>query len=79
MTQIEAARRGDITPEMQYVANREQLDAELIRIEVAAGRMVIPANKVHLKKRLELHYQGNYALNISHWEKQHRALLEIHL
>jgi phosphomethylpyrimidine synthase len=53
MTQIEAARRGEITPEMQYVANREQLDAELIRVEVAAGRMVIPANKVHLKKSLE--------------------------
>jgi phosphomethylpyrimidine synthase len=53
MTQIEAARRGEITPEMDYVARREHLAPELIRNEVAAGRMVIPANKVHLTKRLE--------------------------
>ncbi|HBH53469.1 MAG TPA: thiamine biosynthesis protein ThiC [Planctomycetaceae bacterium] len=53
MTQIEAARRGDITPEMEYVARREELPPELIRDEVAAGRMVIPANKVHLTKKLE--------------------------
>ena len=53
MTQIEQARQGDITPEMAYVAERESLDPELIRAEVAAGRMVIPANKVHLSKKLE--------------------------
>jgi phosphomethylpyrimidine synthase len=53
MTQIESARRGEITPEMEYVARREQLEPELIRGEVAAGRMVIPANKVHLGKKLE--------------------------
>ncbi len=53
MTQIEQARSGVITPEMQYVAKREDLDPELIRDEVARGRMVIPANKVHLAKRLE--------------------------
>ncbi len=53
MTQIEMARGGAVTPEMEYVAKREGLDAELIRGEVARGRMVIPANKVHLQKRLE--------------------------
>src|SRR5262249_26754615 len=53
MTQIEAARKGLITDEMQFVAGREDLDAELIRDEVARGRMVIPANKVHLQRRLE--------------------------
>jgi phosphomethylpyrimidine synthase len=53
MTQLLAARAGQITPEMQYVANREGLDAELIRSEVARGRMVIPANVEHLKKKLE--------------------------
>ncbi len=53
MTQIESARRGDVTPEMEFVARREDLPAELIRDEVAAGRMVIPANKVHLQKHLE--------------------------
>jgi phosphomethylpyrimidine synthase len=53
MTQIEQARAGVVTPEMQYVAKRENLEPELIRSEVAVGRMVIPANKVHLTKRLE--------------------------
>jgi phosphomethylpyrimidine synthase len=52
-TQIEAARRGEITPEMEFVARREDLPPELIRDEVGAGRMVIPANKVHLAGRLE--------------------------
>lgn len=52
-TQILAARSGQITPEMEYVAKREQLTPELIRDEVAAGRMVIPANKEHLKGVLE--------------------------
>jgi len=53
MTQLESARRGIVTPEMEYVASREGLEAETIRDEVARGRMVIPANKVHLTKRLE--------------------------
>jgi phosphomethylpyrimidine synthase len=53
MTQIEAARTGEITKEMEFVAAREDLAPELIRAEVARGRMVIPANTVHLKKKLE--------------------------
>jgi phosphomethylpyrimidine synthase len=53
MTQLEAARTGFITDEMQLVAQREELEPELIRAEVARGRMVLPANKVHLKKVLE--------------------------
>src|SRR5438874_10551363 len=53
MTQIEAARKEVITDEMRFVAAREDLDAELIRAEVARGRMVVPANHVHLQKRLE--------------------------
>ncbi len=53
MTQIEAARQGITTDEMSYVAQREELEPELVRAEVARGRMVIPANKVHLSKRLE--------------------------
>ena len=52
-TQILAARDGNITAEMQFVAERERLPAEMIRDEVAAGRMVIPANIEHLNKRLE--------------------------
>ncbi len=53
MTQIERARAGEITAEMQRVAQRERLEPELVRSEVARGRMVIPANKVHLAKRLD--------------------------
>ncbi|MEM9659213.1 MAG: phosphomethylpyrimidine synthase ThiC [Planctomycetota bacterium] len=53
MTQLEYARAGATTPEMNYVAERESLPAETIREEVAAGRMVIPANKVHAAGRLE--------------------------
>ena len=53
MTQILEARAGNITPEMEFVAKREDLSPELIRDEVAIGRMVIPANKVHVAGRLE--------------------------
>jgi phosphomethylpyrimidine synthase len=53
MTQLESARQGIITPEMEFVAKREDLAPELIRTEVARGRMVIPANIVHLQKKLE--------------------------
>src|ERR671937_1274813 len=53
MTQLESARQGVVTPEMAYVARREDLDPELIRSEVARGRMVIPANVHHLAKHLE--------------------------
>ena len=52
-TQILKARRGEVSPEMEYVAKRENLSPELIRDEVAAGRMVIPANVNHLSKGLE--------------------------
>ncbi len=48
-TQLEHARLGIITREMRRVAEREgHLTPEQVRDEVAAGRMVIPANKVHL-------------------------------
>ncbi len=53
MTQLEAARQNIITDQMRLVAQREDLDPELIRSEVARGRMVIPANTVHLTKKLE--------------------------
>jgi phosphomethylpyrimidine synthase len=41
------ARKGMVTPEMEFVAVREQLPAETIRSEVARGRMIIPANWNH--------------------------------
>jgi phosphomethylpyrimidine synthase len=53
MTQIETARLGIISDEMEQVARREGLEPGLIRSEVARGRMIIPANMVHLKLGLE--------------------------
>ncbi len=52
-TQLTAARGGHVTAEMEFVAQREDLTAETVRQEVSAGRMVIPANQVHLAERLE--------------------------
>src|SRR5690606_11054136 len=54
VTQLEHARLGVITPEMRRVAEREpHLTAEQVRDEIAAGRLIIPANKVHLQHRLD--------------------------
>ncbi len=47
VTQLHAARQGTVTEEMARVAARERLPAELVRAEVARGRMVIPANLNH--------------------------------
>lgn len=53
-TQLENARLGNITEQMKRVAQREaHLTAEQVREEVAAGRMIIPANKVHLSYKLD--------------------------
>jgi phosphomethylpyrimidine synthase len=46
-TQMHLAKAGVVSPEMARVAEREELDAELIRDEVARGRMIIPANVNH--------------------------------
>ncbi len=47
VSQMHFARQGVITEEMEYVARREKLEPELIRSEVARGRMIIPANVNH--------------------------------
>lgn len=47
VTQLAYARRGDITPEMEYVAIRENVAPEVVRDEIAAGRAVLPANVNH--------------------------------
>jgi len=46
-TQMHYARKGMVTEEMEYVARREKLAPELVRDEVARGRMIIPANIHH--------------------------------
>src|SRR5919205_75682 len=52
-TQMRAARAGEVTPAMEFVARREEIEPELVRSEVARGRLIIPANVHHLAGRLE--------------------------
>ncbi len=47
VTQLHYARRGDVTPEMEFVALREGMSPEFVRSEVARGRAIIPANINH--------------------------------
>ena len=60
-TQMTAARRGEVTAAMSFVAEREKLSSEVVRAEVAAGRLVIPANIHHLAGKLEPMAIGNVA------------------
>ena len=46
-SQMHYARRGEITPEMRFVALRERCTPELVRDEVARGRAIIPSNRNH--------------------------------
>jgi phosphomethylpyrimidine synthase len=49
VTQLHYARAGEITPEMEFIALREGLPADVVREEVARGRAIIPANIRHLE------------------------------
>jgi len=47
ITQMEWARKGEVTPEMEFAALREGMEPEFVRSEVARGRAIIPANINH--------------------------------
>ncbi len=47
VTQLHYARKGMITPEMEFIAIREKMTPEFVRDEVAKGRAIIPANINH--------------------------------
>src|SRR5512143_863372 len=47
VTQMHYARKGVVTPEMEFVAIREGLPADFVRSEIARGRAIIPANINH--------------------------------
>jgi phosphomethylpyrimidine synthase len=47
LSQMHYARRGVVTEEMRFAALRENVEPELVRAEVAAGRAIIPANVNH--------------------------------
>ena len=53
VTQMHFARRGEVTDAMRFVAEREALAPELVRDEVASGRLIIPANVRHVAGALE--------------------------
>ncbi len=53
VTQLALARQGVVTAAMKRVAQREELDPELIRSEIARGRLIIPANIHHLAISLD--------------------------
>src|SRR5947199_6591836 len=53
VTQQNLARQGTTTPQMQRVSEGEELPVELVRDEVARGRLIIPANVNHLARRLD--------------------------
>ena len=46
-TQMNAARQGIITPQMEAAAKKEQIDVQELRELMAQGKAVIPANKLH--------------------------------
>ena len=46
-TQMDAARKGIITSEMEVVAAKENIDVEVLREKIAKGEVIVPANKVH--------------------------------
>ena len=46
-TQMDAARRGILTPELETVARKEQMRPEELMPLVAEGKVAIPANRLH--------------------------------
>ncbi|WP_223070177.1 phosphomethylpyrimidine synthase ThiC [Paenibacillus caui] len=47
VTQMHYAKKGIVTPEMEFIAIRENMDPEFVREEVARGRAIIPSNINH--------------------------------
>ena len=87
MTQIDAARAGIVTPQMEAVARKEGRSAEFVRAGVAAGRIAIPANVHHTalspegvgeglrtKVNVNLGISGDVADEAEEWKKVDVAL-----
>lgn len=87
MTQIDAARAGTVTREMQIVAEKEGRDPEFVRAGVAAGRIAVPANIHHTslspegvggglrtKVNVNLGISGDLADEAEEWKKVDVAL-----
>jgi len=61
VTQMHHARQGALTPEMRRVAEREELAPELVREEVARGRLIIPAKRRPPRQAARPHAIGKVA------------------
>ena len=82
VTQLHYARRGEVTGEMARVAERERLDPELVRAEVAAGRL---ENDVKIgthpfcggsrRRRLDLGLAHAHLLNLSKSPRHKAAMI----
>jgi phosphomethylpyrimidine synthase len=51
MTQLAAARKGELSPEMRAAAELEQIEPEVLRQGLASGSIVLPANRSHKSAR----------------------------
>lgn len=60
-TQMDAARRGIVTPELKKVAEKEYMAVEDLMPLVASGKVAIPANKLHT-----CHRPGGHRLGAAH-------------
>lgn len=60
-TQMDAARRGIVTPELKKVAEKEYMAVEDLMPLVASGKVAIPANKLHT-----WHRSGGHRLDAAH-------------
>jgi hypothetical protein len=67
-TQMHYARRGIVTGEMQHVARRENLTPELIRAEVARGRMTHELGADGHRRRLDVQDQFQHRQLRGHLE-----------
>ena len=66
------ARRGEITDAMRFVAEREELAPELVRDEIARGRLIIPANVPPPRRRARA--DGHRQSRAREDQREHRQL-----
>lgn len=52
-TQLQSAKRGITTPQMESIAQQEKVEVDLLRQHLAEGKLVIPANRLHLETNLK--------------------------
>jgi phosphomethylpyrimidine synthase len=63
VTQLHYAKKGEITPEMDFIALREGLPADFVRDEVARGRAIIPSNKLPCEDQREHRQLGRVVVD----------------